>query len=1105
MTTYHQLNALSRLLASLCTRINQDPAPTLPAPRIPSAEGNGGIRLKDISDPQVPVQVVIAAYPQIQINDSIDLYWNNRLAGNTVVNAGHLEQGSVTIDVPSLAIQDGTPPVHYLVTSPNGQNQYKSHPLEIRVKTNVPGGTDPIPSTPEVNENLLAVTGVPELVDESNADSIVATVPSYENMTEGDKLRLSWGGYFVERELESAGVNQPVPIAVPRDIIEQAGAGPVVIEYEVRDVVNNWSLWSIKFTPDVEVGAGLLRAPDALDVIDGQLDLDTLGDKDADIRVRVYPDMAEHDVVTLSWIGRPPTGDPIPDTQTIVVDYDSEGLPLPFQVPNAIVKASAGGTVAVKYSVTSNRGQQHSRRTSFEVIGQVQKLPAPNVKEAVGDELDPIRIPPEGATVTILAYPGMKSGDRVDLFVRGKDGNGAPSSHDDSKDISGGQVGDPINFPVLKSFFEPLVNGSVDLYYRVNGEDSDNLELKVVGQGEAELLAPSVNGESGGALDPDAVPAGTKALVPNYQGKAVDDRITLSWNGLPDASYTDYIDVTAANLDSPIGFDTAYEPYVIGNLNSRVAVSYQVTRASGGTPSSVVLSFQVQRSAGEDFVAPTVLQAPTGTLDPLQALNGATVRVKYDGMLATDTLAVSWAGTNQADTWESTAESGSVFGYVDFSVPISVVAASQGKTITVLYAVERNGSTTPSVALELGVDELTLKDLPEPAIPQANQDSRVLALESFTGDASVTVVPWPLIAEKQRVWVKIGGILEDGSAYPFYPANGVLVTSEQADQGLNLAALRTELEKLKGGAELTVMVSVAFDGANQQAQAIDFPTASYTLEKLIEVQPSITSVKEPGGTSVPNGGTTVSPSLTLSGQASVNQSVSILDGTNPLGSTNTNESGAWSKSISGLTPKSYAFTARGDYGTQPTSVPWNVTVQTPTPPLTIETSPVTLNGTIVRDSNVPRNPPAGAFVVRTASGGKPPYTYAAQHPAIADVDSSTGKVISRQTGTTSIVVTDQEGKTASYNVACSNIQILFGLASYGSYNNAVKHAADKGGRIPSIDEWNQARNNGATGEVGWSWTSNASGLQQYAIIPTTGQTQSRNKNTSTIGWGIRAN
>ncbi|MFJ9989811.1 hypothetical protein ACIQSO_03675 [Pseudomonas putida] len=600
MITYHELNVLSRLLASLRPiGTLQDPEPTLPAPRIPMAEGNGGIRLKDISDPQVPVQVVIAAYSQIQVNDNVELLWNNRLVTSLLVQQQHIEQGSMTLDVPSIFIQDGTPPVHYLVTSPNGVNKYKSFALDIRVKTNVPGGPDPIPSTPEVNENLLAVTGVPELVGDGDADGIVATVPRYLNMTAGDKLTLSWGGAIVEQELEADQVNNAVPISVPRAIIEQAGAGPVVIEYEIRDIVNNWSLWSLKFTSDVEVGTGLLRAPDVLDVVDGKLDLDALGDKDARIRVRVYADMAVNDVVTMSWVARPPTGGPIEHTETVTLDADSEGLPVEFKVPNAIARASAGGTVAVKYTITSNRGQQHSRRASFEVIGQVQNLPKPTVKEALGNELDTGRIPENGATVSIEAWLGMASGDRLELFVSGRNSGGVPSSHHDANDIDAGQVGNPVDFIVPKAFFEPLVNGRVDVYYRVKGEESDWLTLQVVGQGDAELPAPSVNGVVDGALDPHAVPTGTKAVVPQYQGKAVGDKIALSWAGLPQASVTKTIDVTEQNLGSPISIDIEHTPYIIGNLNSNVAVSYRVTRARGGSSQSAGKPERLQRAEGD--------------------------------------------------------------------------------------------------------------------------------------------------------------------------------------------------------------------------------------------------------------------------------------------------------------------------------------------------------------------------------------------------------------------------------------------------------------------------------------------------------------------------
>ncbi len=832
MTIYHQLSALSRLIASVrSVDFTQDPAPSLPAPRIPIAEANGGIRLKDISDPDVPVQVVIAAYSQIQINDSIELFWNNRSVNTTLVDDTHLEQGSITLDVPSIAIQDGTPPVHYRVTSANGTNIYVSHPLMIRVKTNVPGGTDPISSTPHINESLLAVTGVPELVDDANADTIVATVPSYVNMTEGDKLRLSWGGYFIEHTVQASQVGKPLALTVPRDLIEQAGAGPVIIEYEVRDIVNNWSLWSLKFSPDVEVGQGLLRAPDALDVVDGELDLDALGTADARIRVRVYADMAESDVVALSWIARPPTGEPLEHTDQVTIDTESEGLPIEFRVPNAIVQASASGTVAVKYSVNSNRGVQHSKRSSFEVIGQVQRLPAPSVREAVGDELDPGSIPDTGATVTVQAYPGMASGDRVELFLSGRSANGSPSSHNDAKDITGGQVGKPLDFIVPKAFFEPLINGSVDLHYRVRAEESEWLKLNVVGQGSAELQAPTVNSVVDGVLDPDTVPAGTKAVVPQYEGKAIGDRVTLSWAGQPSASFSDFIDVTANNANSPINFDIDHDPYIIGNLNASVAVSYRVTRAGGGSAPSVILPIQVQRQASEEFEAPTVLEAPTGTLDPANATSGATVRVKFDGMQATDTLAVGWTGNNQADTWESDPKPGSVFGQVDFTVPVGVVAASQGKTINVRYVVTRNGQTTVSLELELQVSELAQDQLPIPEVPEADcgGEQCELDLGDFEGDATVTLAPWPLISKGQTYWVVIAGTLENGRPDEFYLASAQPVSDEQISKGLDIPLPRSRLENLKSDDTFSVIVKVAYDQRQSEQQATTLPTRDIRL------------------------------------------------------------------------------------------------------------------------------------------------------------------------------------------------------------------------------------------------------------------------------------
>ncbi|MFQ6572827.1 hypothetical protein [Pseudomonas sp. UM16] len=838
MTTYHQLSAISRLLANLrSVSIFQDPEPTLQPPRIPIAEGNGGIRQVDIADPGAPIQVLITSYSQILVNDKVELFWNNRLIDTLLINQDHIDLGTMTLNVPTAVIQEGTPPVHHRVTSAIGGNVYKSHPLNIRVKTNVPGGTDPAPSTPYINENLQAVSGVPELVDEDNANSIVAIIAPYKNMTEGDKLHLSWGGEFVdEHVVQASEVDNPIHLPVPRETIDLVGAGPLVIEYEIRDIVNNWSRWSPPFPVEAEVGSGLLRAPDALDAADGKIDLAQLGDEDARVRVRAYAEMAEGDTITITWRARPPVGDPVEHSHVYNVNADNEGLPVEVTVPNAIVRASAGGIAAISYSVRSNTALRHSRRTSVEIIGQVQRLEPPTLREAVGDNVDLGQIPEEGATVVVAVYPGMVSGDRVELFCIGTAADGAPSTYYDFRDISGGMEGQPVSFTVPWVFFPPLLNGSLRVYYRVKGQDSQALPLNVVGQGGAELQTPSVVGVVDGVLDPDVVPNGTTAQVPLYVGKHVGDRITLTWQGLSGASYSDFIDVTTDNLGSPINFAIAYDPYIINNLNSNVAVSYRVQRNNGSRAHSAVLDLLIRRKVQDNFVAPSVMQAPTGTLDPINAEQGATVRVAYKGMQLTDIIAVAWTGVGGADTIETAQQNGSASGHVDFDIPVSVVAASQGKIITVRYAVGRGGNPVLSEPLSLPVSELTQNYLPAPTVPQAS--NLTLDLTKFQGDATANVQRWPLIAVGQRYWIKVSGTLESGAAYSFYVAQGQLLDEGQIGNGLSMGIQRSELERLQSGSSLRLEVKVAFDGGTVEAAARIFPDLTLTLLKDAAIIPS---------------------------------------------------------------------------------------------------------------------------------------------------------------------------------------------------------------------------------------------------------------------------
>lgn len=852
-------------------RPDQEPSPTLAKPRIPSAELNGGLREKDLSDPNVPVSVLITAYQQIQLNDFIDLRWGDVSVATQLVNQDHIDQGSITLNVSASDIQDGEWVVDYLITSPNGQNQYKSLPLDIRVKTDVPGDPDPVPSTPE-NENLIAVIGVPEVVNTDNVGAITATVSRYSNMSEGDTIKLSWGGQFIVEVVKLDQVGKAIELSVPQAIIEAAGAGPVIIEYEIRDVVNNWSLWSLKFSTDVEIGSDLLLPPVSADLNDdGKLDLAELGIRDALVEVLVYTGMDIGDEVTLSWEARLPSSGVIGDSWMKKVA--SLGRPLSFDVPNKIARESAMGTVVLKYTVISRRGPQYSKRSTFEVIGQAQTLLAPEFKEAMGTELDLADIPDSGATVTVKDYPGMDANDRVELFIYGYDDKNNPFNHYDHLTPT---LGQPIVFTVIKEYFNPLVKGGLEALYRVNGDPSDTLELDVVGEVKGTLIAPSVTGAVGGQLDPDDVPTGTTTIVDQYQGKAKGDRITLTWAGLPEASLSKVAEVDDTNLTKPISFDIAYQPYIIDNLDVTVGVSYVVERAAGGSPSSVELPILVHRKVGEGFVAPQVVEAQADgtTLFPFNARNGATVRVAYTGMTASDSIVVSYNGSSDAATFTSQPKPGNAGGSVDFTVPPEVIGASQGTTPRIHYAVTRGiQPPVPSRPLDLKVTILGEGRLTEPAIPQIYPETGELDLTKFAGNATVTLAPWPLMGVRQLYWIVVSGTLEGGLPTSFYLADAQAVNQGETSTGLIVTLPRTQLERLEHASTLIVSAKVAFDRNRDESRARVFPPCETRLIKdddsgVLLPEPEIEHAKgdELDPADAPNGTTiTVSKDVLLRG------------------------------------------------------------------------------------------------------------------------------------------------------------------------------------------------------------------------------------------------
>jgi hypothetical protein len=132
---------------------------------------------------------------------------------------------------------------------------------------------------------------------------------------------------------------------------------------------------------------------------------------------------------------------------------------------------------------------------------------------------------------------------------------------------------------------------------------------------------------------------------------------------------------------------------------------------------------------------------------------------------------------------------------------------------------------------------------------------------------------------------------------------------------------------------------------------------------------------------------------------------------------------------------------------------------------------MSLNAWHFRDGNTPTN----SFRRLWRQIGKwrrAPYRYASSNPNVAEVNISSGRVISKGNGSATITVTDGANQTASYTVTTSNVDHLFGTGVFNTHPCA-NAAAGMGGRIPSLAEWRAYINNYAGQRTieGWCWAS----------------------------------
>ncbi|ROO35595.1 hypothetical protein BIV08_24520 [Pseudomonas sp. AF76] len=239
-------------------------------------------------------------------------------------------------------------------------------------------------------------------------------------------------------------------------------------------------------------------------------------------------------------------------------------------------------------------------------------------------------------------------------------------------------------------------------------------------------------------------------------------------------------------------------------------------------------------------------------LNPVQAKDALHIVVPANAaLLPDDKLKVTWTGAAGTPAGGShTSGEWPVRDGWEVPIPNSVVAFNLGKSVTVTYTVIQNGvESPPSNPFVLNVQAMPVASLPIPLIPEAAQGGigTELDLSKFTGDARVTVAPWPLIAVGQKVWLRCLGKKANGDDHliTLYAALGV--TPAEVTAGLSKSLERLQLELLGNNTELMVELKVTLNGSGVEEEATVFPLRIYSFYKSLFFHCTTFTDNDPNG------------------------------------------------------------------------------------------------------------------------------------------------------------------------------------------------------------------------------------------------------------------
>ncbi|WP_285401709.1 hypothetical protein [Luteibacter sp. ME-Dv--P-043b] len=709
----------------------------LPAPLIHEVENNGGLGVRDVGEGAVaPVTVIVGPWDLFKDGDQAQILWgaDQVLVGERDMSA---TDANKSIPVPVSperirALGDGVHDVFVRVVSALGNPQV-SPPLTVRVKMKRPGGIDTQPDTETINENLaVALVHPSPLIDDISDVQVV--VPSYENVAEGDRIRASWHGKFVDLPpLTSDDVGKSeFDIPIDEETIRSAGGGDAQITYRILDLVSNNSLWAPYRVVDVPIDD-----PDAPTSpwVDGTVDDAGLVLRLADLDRSPVTVLAEAhggragEHIFVRWVGVAAGEQPVPLYDTAWQSVTHDNGTLTFQVPYEQAEVLGEGRVSVSYTLERKSGARVvSRRRSIRVEGKAVGLDLPRVEGTPGKVLD-AAAHPDGALIAAPSQPERIPAGSLVTFRWSGNMQGAASGYADG-------VNDTHGVLPYEDIIQ-LVGGQVRISYQVETFGTDNAVF-AISESDAVTL-DVVNSAAAPDLSPPSVPEAINGVLPlnTLLAHLVIPRLTRGTS--VEANIQGRVPfkqtIPIGNPAQPPSFNLTSAGFIQPNANSQVSATYTVT-APGYSATSSAYNFVIGSVAS--LPAPRVPESSDGVLDPFYIGGAIEVDVPFDSndFHVGDTVTVSVEGVlgDTRPTWSDSRAltADDLKDPIVFQCPVTTLQPVDGGRAMFQYSITAaNGIPRPSEILTLAVQR-ALRGLRAPTVQQA-EGSRLDPFDALNG------------------------------------------------------------------------------------------------------------------------------------------------------------------------------------------------------------------------------------------------------------------------------------------------------------------------------------------------------------------------------------